>query len=824
MSLKKYISKRNLSKTPEPSGKKTSKSGVLLYVIQKHAASHLHYDLRLELDGVLKSWAVPKGPSMDPSVKRLAIHVEDHPYDYGSFEGTIPAGNYGAGKVIIWDKGTYDVPGDTKKEKEKAAREMLEKGDFKFTLYGKKLKGSFALVRMRGSDSKQWLLIKKHDEYESPDDVTTQTKSVVSDESIGNDLSKAPKSTMPKKKVKPMLAYLVDKPFDDKNWIYEVKWDGYRAIAEIEARNVELYSRNFLSFKEKFPSIVKSLEKLPGSIILDGEVVVLDKEGRSQFQLLQNYLHSPDAKSALKYCIFDILYYKGRDLRKLPLIERKEILKDMLQKNPSSNLYYSDYIKEKGIAFYEQAGKKNLEGIMAKDAKSPYLSVRSKSWLKIKIHQNQEVVIGGFTAPRNSREHFGSLLVGVYKGEMLMYAGHVGGGFNRQLLKEAYDKLEPMITTKCPFSKTPKVNAKETWVKPKLVCEVSFQEWTKDGIMRQPIFQGFRIDKDVKKVSKETAVKKEAVKKTKEESKDLPKESNALGEIITHPNKVLWPEDGYTKHDLLEYYQGVSQYILPHLKERPIVMHRYPNGIQGEGFYHKEAPDFIPPWIRTVNVEHSDKTIPYILIPNVQSLLYVVNLGSIEIHPFLSKYTDIDKPVALVIDIDPVSLPFESAVEVAKETQKILAKLKVEAYCKTSGKRGLHIYLPLDAKYEFADVENFAKLLAYYIHTQLPEITSLVRDPAKRQKKVYLDYLQNGYSKMVVAPYSVRPLDGAPVSAPLEWKEVKKGLDPKDFNIKTMIPRLKKKGDLFKGVLGKGIDMKKILKILEKLTSKDKGQ
>lgn len=509
MGLKAYRSKRTLDQTPEPKGSKKSPSKLLQFVVQKHDARNLHYDFRLELDGVLKSWAIPKGPTLDSSIKRLAIEVEDHPLEYGSFEGTIPKGNYGAGKVIVWDRGSYaPMSGErTIHEKEKSIREQLKKGELKFVLFGEKLKGEFALIRI-GKDEKknQWLLIKKKDEYESSEDVTKNTRSVISGDTIEGALNTAVKGKMPHH-IKPMLAYLIDKPFNDKDWIFEIKWDGYRALAEVSSKKVHLYSRNFLSFDDKFLPVLHALKKIKADVVLDGEVVVFDKEGKSQFQLLQNYLRSEENQGALRYCIFDILYYNGHDLRDLPLIERKKILNEAIDWEENPLLHFSDYIEERGIDFFKAAKKQSLEGIIGKEKQSRYVSIRSRNWVKVKSHQRQETVIGGFTQPRGSRKRFGALLVGFYENSKLIYAGHVGGGFDESLLEDLHQQLTPLITTKCPFSKEPKTNTPATWVKPKIVCEVSFQEWTAEGIMRQPIFHGIRQDKAPKSVKREVAEK-----------------------------------------------------------------------------------------------------------------------------------------------------------------------------------------------------------------------------------------------------------------------------------------------------------------------------
>jgi bifunctional non-homologous end joining protein LigD len=487
MTLDKYKQKRHFNKTSEPKpGPKAKKGKYLVFVVHKHSARRLHYDLRLEMNGVLKSFAIPKGPSLDPALKRLAIMVEDHPFKYKDFEGVIPEGNYGAGKVEIWDRGFYSSPfSANKKESEKLLLKGLKKGDLKFVLAGEKLKGEFALIKIR-QDEKSWLLIKKKDKF-----------------------ALAPegrRSSMPHN-VKPMLATAVKKPFNGPDWLFEIKWDGYRAIAEVGKNKTLLYSRNQLSLSNKYPKIVESLKKLDFEGVLDGEIVVVDKKGRSDFQMLQDFRGS-GSSGHLIYYVFDILYKDGRDLTQLALSQRQEILKDVLPQD--RHLRLSEHVKKEGVAFFNAAKKKGLEGIVAKQAESRYQAgVRSKQWLKIKIHLTQDCVITGFTAPRRSRQFFGSLILGVYDKNKLIYVGHSGGGFGGQDIGQIYDRLKPLISKKSPFEVKPPEDQPITWVKPKLVCEVAFTSWTKAGILRQPIFIRFRDDKSPREATLESASPKQ---------------------------------------------------------------------------------------------------------------------------------------------------------------------------------------------------------------------------------------------------------------------------------------------------------------------------
>lgn len=508
MTLKTYRQKRVFEKTPEPKGKKAVHKGPLLFCVQKHAATSLHYDFRLEYKGVLLSWAVPKGPSLNPKEKHLAIQVEDHPLEYRNFEGIIPKGNYGAGTVIIWDEGTYTIPGlTTRSSVEKAVGEGLKAGKLEIELFGKKLKGIFALIKLK-TDDKSWLLIKKKDEFASTEDILLESDSVrIRKKKALNHLKlNLPKKIKLPRNIKPMLATLIDEPFDDRDWLFEMKWDGYRALAYVEKRKVELLSRNQNSFNQLFPSIIDELKKASEDILLDGEVVILDKEGRSQFQLMQNYQRTRQGN--LFYFVFDLLFYRGYDLRSLPLNQRKELLKSFIASQNFERVRFSDFIDDKGKALFREASKHDLEGVIGKKKHSSYISGRSREWVKIKTHLRQEAVIGGFTAPRGSRKKLGALLIGVYEGDKLHYIGHVGGGFNARSLEDVYQKLLPLIQEKSPFIKPPKPNNSVNWVKPRLVCEISFSEWTDEGIARQPIFEGLRVDKKPKSITREKPVKK----------------------------------------------------------------------------------------------------------------------------------------------------------------------------------------------------------------------------------------------------------------------------------------------------------------------------
>jgi bifunctional non-homologous end joining protein LigD len=818
MGLQQYQQMRRFNETPEPKGQQSRQgqpAGSLRFVIQKHQATRLHYDFRLEMEGVLKSWAVPKGPSLNPKDKRLAMMTEDHPIDYRKFEGTIPEGNYGAGEVIVWDEGTYEAEGSRgRKDSEQKMLAGLKAGQMTFVMQGKKINGLFSLVKLKRGEANAWLLVKKSDEFASTEDVTQDMSSVLSDKYLSDKKpGKRGKDAMPHQ-IKPMLATLVAEPFDDKDWIFELKFDGYRAIAEVDTGNVQLYSRNLQPFSERYLEVVEALQAIKQTVVLDGEIVVVDDSGKTSFQALQNYRKTKQGQ--LRYYVFDLLYLDGRDLRNLPLLQRKQLLRGIIP--PRSIIQYSDHVTEEGQTFFAAAKKQGLEGIIAKNSQSVYrVGVRCEDWLKIKTHRRQEAVIAGFTEPRNSRKFFGSLVLGVYDEEKnLVYVGHTGTGFNHASLKDIYAKLMRLRQKQSPFARAPKTNMPVTWVKPELVCEVEFTEWTEDGLMRHPSFQGLRIDKPAQQVVREKEVATEqAIDHTINHSLTMPF-------IPTNLQKIYWPKERYTKGQLINYYQAISKVILPYLKDRPQSLHRHPNGINGESFFQKNITTKVPEFVQTTKLvlETEKKSITSILCNNQETLLYLANLGCIEINPWNSKVKKIDYPDWAVIDLDPGKIGFDKVIETAIETRKLLDKIDVPSYPKTSGKTGLHIFIPMGAKYDYDQVKQFVEILVKLINTKLPKTTSVERSPSKRTRLIYLDYLQNRIGQTLAAPYSVRPWPGATVSAPLQWKEVKRGLDPAKFTMKNIFKRLDKLGDLWQPVIGTGIDLQAALNNLSKLVKK----
>ena len=805
MGLDEYKRKRNFSKTPEPGADYDKNAEHLRFVLQRHKATRLHYDLRLEMEGVLKSWAVPKGPSMNPADKRLAIQTEDHPIKYLSFEGNIPKGNYGAGEMSIWDEGTYLPAGGGTEED---LLKMLRKGDLKIEFFGTKVRGTFALVHTKrgGDKDNQWLLIKKTDDHSTDLDYDAENFS----EHVSRETVKQLKVT---ELIKPMLATKAPAIFNKANWIYELKWDGYRALANIKDGKVDFYSRNGISFKKKFEEIYEHLKSIPHDVVLDGEVVVLDKEGKPQFQKLQNYQKDPSGE--LRFYVFDILYLNGHDIMHLPLIKRKSLIPDVIEDIPQ--VYYCEHVESMGKSFFEQAVENGMEGVIAKQADSKYIpGSRSDKWLKIKAMESQEALICGYT-DSDSAAPFGSLILGIHRDGELVYIGNCGTGFSDEDRRQLFDRFQDLITEKMPFQKKPALKGrKPTWLSPELVCEIKFAEWTKSGNMRHPSFKGLRFDKGPSEIDKEKVVK---VPK----QKPAPKKSGESLEIegisvpISNLDKIYWPDSGLRKYDLIDYYLQIADHILPFLKDRPQNLHRHPNGIKEEGFYQKDTAGIFPHWLETIKVhsKHNERDIEYIMCQNEASLIYMANLGCIEINPWSSRKDNLLHPDFTVIDIDPSEkTAFDEVIEVAQVAKTVLDKAKIKGYVKTSGSSGLHIYIPLGARYSYDEARDFTKILCYFIQEKLPSLTSMERNVKKRKGKIYLDFLQNRKGQTLAAPYCARPKPGATVSAPLEWKEVKKGLDMKDFTIKTMPERIAEKPELFLPVLQKGINIEKALEAL----------
>ncbi len=639
-----------------------------------------------------------------------------------------------------------------------------------------------------------------------------------------------------------MLAKGSSESFSDENWLYEIKWDGYRAIAELNNEQVKLYSRNGNSFEATYPVIFEALQKLRFNAVLDGEIVVINEEGKPDFQKLQHY--AENTNFPIVYYVFDLLRLNNKDLYDVPLIDRKSQLQKLIGENEV--IKYSDHVLEQGDSFFEAARQKDLEGIMAKKADSLYYpGKRTNEWLKIKHHKSEEAIIAGFTAPRGGRKYFGALVLGIKKDGKLLYAGHTGSGFNEQSLKELFNKLEPIIQQESPFNERVKTNMPVTWVAPQYVCELKFTEWTRDGKMRHPIFLRLRDDKkpgDVEsnqiefigmKAAKISIKKSSVTKASLNTNEEKPvtaavvandrEKTYVMGRIsvkTTNRTKIFFPDDGITKGDIIDYYEKMADYILPYLKDRPESLFRTPNGINEPGFFHKNAGEEAPTWVKSIEIKSvsgsGSKQINYLLCNNKATLLYMANLGCIEINPWHSTVRKLDNPDYLIIDIDPSDKnTFEHVIEAAIATKEVLDRAGAISFCKTSGASGLHVYVPTGKKYSYDQVKDFAFLVCMLVNEKLPKITTLERSLSKRSKsQIYMDYLQNRRGQTIASVYSVRPKPGATVSTPLEWKEVKKGLHPSSFTIHTIAQRLKEKGDLFAGLLNNTIDLNSCLEKL----------
>jgi len=905
MKLEEYNRKRDFKKTAEPKGKVKKSGKELRFVVQKHDASRLHYDYRLEIGGVLVSWAVPKGPSADTKVKRLAMHVEDHPMDYIDFEGTIPKGQYGGGTVMVWDTGTFLAEGsDDPVESEKILKKMLKEGNIKAVLNGKKLKGSYHIVKIKGKDDGDpWLLMKGKDEYADGKDFdqhsvltgrtldeiasdkksdvwksnraeksTDYDKNILDDDNeesetgtetetekstpafTPQDVADAkPLKTFPKN-WQPQLATLTDEVFDNDDWVFETKYDGYRALIQINKGKVDIVSRNNLSFNSKYPELVKSFGIIENDVILDGEIVVEDKDGKSRFQWLQYYMENPGA-GKLKCYVFDILYFNGFDLTPLELLQRKRILEALLPK--SEDIIYSKHIVGKGTKALKEAEKAEGEGLIAKKVTSKYLlNKRSKDWLKIKITKEQEMVVGGFTDPQGGRMGFGSLLLGYYEDGKFIYSGKCGTGFNEASLKDMHKKLKALEIDKSPFTVKPKERGAH-WVEPELVAQIKYTEWTETGSMRHPVFLALRNDKDPKDVTREkpvatdkivaeekaenaiakepkvkrakaeakkdkeaTATKPEAT--TKETKKPTVKKATTKTKKgwdtdkveVTNLNKVFWPEEGYTKGDVINYYDEMADLVLKYIKDRPQSMRRTPNGIKGEGFFQKDMNGKAPEWAQTekIHSESTDEDIEFLVCNDKETLIYMANLGCIEINPWSSRIGSLDNPDYIIFDLDPNETTMENLVTTAKKVKEILDSLGIKGYLKTSGGKGLHIFIPIKPKYTYEQSRDFSHIISQAVHGALPEITSLERMPKKRIGKVYMDFLQNGRGKTMSCAYSLRPREGATASTPLDWDELNdKKFNVKNYNIKTLPKRVKEMGDLWADFFDNAMDLEEIL-------------
>lgn len=798
--LSAYRAKRSLGATPEPAGTVSAVEG-RLFVVHKHAATQLHYDLRLEMQGVLQSWAVPKGPSADPQEKRLAVKVEDHPLEYGDFEGLIPEGNYGAGAVILWDRGRW-LPIEEPEE-------GLAKGKLLFELEGYKLRGRWTLVRIKKSE-RDWLLIKERDALATTDGPGFAESSVLSgltveelrdgwegEARIRETLERlgAPARRVTADAVELMLAETRREPFSRTGWIFELKYDGYRIVAGRDQGEARLITRNGHDVTASFPDIARAVRALPFDGVLDGEVVVHDETGRPSFQRLQQRarltrvldIRRATVELPAALYVFDLLGFGGFDLRPLPLLERKSLLKQVLP--DAGPLKYSDHVDGGGEAFFEQVVKLGLEGMVGKKADAPYRAGRGAQWVKVRADLTDDFVIVGFTEPKGSRGGFGALHLAAYDDGTLVYAGRVGSGFTATELEEIREVFESALRDDPPCTGAP-ASRDSKWVAPAVVCEVRYKEWTDEGLLRQPVFVRFRTDK-----GPEECVKRSDVAALEVAAVERPVPVRRVD--FTNLDKVFWPDEGYTKGDLIEYYRSVARWMLPYLEDRPLVMTRYPDGIGGKSFFQKDAPGFAPDWIRreTMWSEDSERELSYFVADNEESLLYIVNLGTIPIHVWASRVTSLEQPDWCILDLDPGDAPFADVVTVARALHALCEAIALPTLVKTSGSSGLHVLVPLGRRCTHEQAKTLGELLARTVAAELPEIATVTRVPSQRERRVYVDFLQNGRGKLLVAPFCVRPLPGAPVSMPLRWREVNAKLDVGRFTIANAASRMRRLGE-----------------------------
>ena len=765
MSLKDYERKRTRSATPEPFAK-GRRGKAPIFVVQRHDASRLHYDFRLERDGVLLSWAVPKGVPLEPGTQVLAVHVEDHPLSYATFEGEIPKGNYGAGTVEIWDNGTYELV------------EEKPNGGMTVHLHGAKLEGLWALVPAKLSgDPKNWLLVRKKEDEAAP----------------------APRATSGKRRsYAPMLATLAEDVPSGAGWLHEVKWDGFRAIATMRGGEIELRSRNDNRLNERFPTVVRALERAlrTPDCVLDGEVVAVGADGRATFSAMQQGKEG----TTYLYVAFDALEVEGEPLVDLPLTERRERLAGLVDTR-RREIQISDVFDD-GETLFRAAQEQRFEGVISKRADSRYEpGRRSRNWLKVKTDDRQEFVVAGYTKGQGRRSGvFGSLVLGVHEGGELRWAGNVGTGFDDAEIKRVLARLEPLRRPDSPFAtvpKMPRVRKNDVvWVEPNLVAEVRFAEWTHDGRLRAPVYQGLREDKAADEVQREREAIGEEVKRGTRVLK------------LSNLDKPFWPEEGIAKGDLLAYYRDIAPAILPHLKDRPFTMKRYPDGWKGKFFFQKDAPKHMPDWIPTRQFEASTRDRPpkrrlidFALVNDELALLWMVNMGCIDMNTWYSRVDKPSRPDWVLFDLDPSpDVGFPETIEVALLIKQTLDLLELESFAKTSGSEGIHILVPIARRHTYADTREFSEIVAGAIARAHPGLATTEWTKAKR-RGVLIDSNQNGEGKTIASAYSVRPKAGAPVSTPLRWEEVNESLDPSAFTMEVVLDRVAREGDLFEGVL-----------------------
>ncbi len=788
MSLTEYQRKRDFKRTPEPKGVQPRPSSALRYVVHRHHASRLHWDVRLERGGVLASWAVPKGPPLEAGKKRLAVHTEDHPIEYLDFHGVIPDG-YGAGTMTIWDTGTYDLL---------LAKDTERRGEYKVRFHGARLDGEWVIVQTGANEGRDWLMIK----HGTPpaDDPLART-------------------------IAPMLAIAADEPFDSPSFAFEPKWDGVRTLAFADGGEVRLQSRNLLDCTRQYPEIELGVaEALTGAYgaILDGEIVALDERDVPSFQRLQPRMHQQDEGAIRKlrrstpvvYNVFDLLYADGTDLMRRPLRERQKRLEEAL--TPMGAVRRSEPFVGTGLALFDAVREKGLEGIVAKRLDSSYTPGRSAAWVKIKAARTMDCVIGGWTAGQGGRAAtLGALLLGIYRDDGgLVPVAHVGTGFDERTLKDLLAALRERESPSSPFAREPRVNQPARWCLPELVCEVQYTELTNDGTLRQPTYRGLRPDIDPKDCRGEE--RRETAKRAQVAAAKAAKASDAVAAAsgdgkgarvpavlavdghqikLTNLDKVLFPEDGYTKADLIKYYAEVSPYLVPWLRDRPLTLKPFPDGIGGMSFYQKNKPSFTPRWVKSWK-DSEEEGNDYVLANDTATLVWLANYTAIEIHPRLARVDKPDRPDFVMIDLDPATgATWDDVKEVAHAVKGVLDDMDLEGFPKTTGSRGIHVLVPIARRYTFEESREFALAVGTAAREKLPKLVTLEFQKSRR-KGIYVDYLQNVRGKTTAGPYSVRPIRRAPVSTPVRWDEISSLGRPDAYTIANLMARLAKVGDL----------------------------
>jgi bifunctional non-homologous end joining protein LigD len=846
-SLSQYWQKRDFKATPEPRGEVKRPGKALSFVIQKHAATRLHYDFRLELDGTLVSWAVPKGPSLDPKIRRMAVHVEDHPLSYASFEGVIPKGHYGAGTVEVWDRGTW-VPLDD-------PREGLRTGKLKFEMHGEKLQGKWMLVRINSAkDERQepWLLIKEHDEYERPaaeyDIVAELPESVMSKPKAAKKAKpeKAAKPAKKKSRAKepaegvpvqaqpaklplslfPQLATLVDAPpEDEEGWIYEVKFDGYRLLARIEGDDVRLFTRNGNNWTARMRGLADEFGKLGiASAWIDGEIVVLNDNGLPDFQKLQGAFDSSRTKDIIFFA-FDLPYFGGYDLRRVPQVERSQLLQKILEPHDSSHIRFSGHFEGPAAPLLANACEQGLEGLIGKRANAPYTTSRSTAWIKLKCTKRQEFVVVGYTDPKGARTGFGSLLLG-YNDEngTLRYAGNVGTGFDEKLLRSLFKQLQALDTAKSPLVEVPR-GVKGHWVKPKLVAEVAFTEWTSEGRIRHPVFHGLRNDKDPQAITREAATtvandplpgpplkgREKSVNKRKKAGEEI------QGITVSHGERVVDPASKATKLDVVRYYEGIAEWMLPHLEGRPIALVRAPTGIGGELFFQKHGEKIKIPGIKQLDRSFWPGHPAMLEVATKETLVGAAQMNVIEFHTWNSTTANIAHPDRVIFDLDPgEGIDWKTLKEATSLMKKMLEMLELDSFLKTSGGKGLHVVVPLTPKWDYDQVKDWSERVVQHMARTIPSLFVAKSGAQNRVGRIFVDYLRNGKGATTIAAFSVRARPGLGVSVPVKWSELAKLTAANQWNIFNVHERLAKlREDPWKDYAKTRQDLEKAARILE---------